>query len=32
MLFKVGIAKNIIKVNESRDSTSIFTIWHRKHL
>lgn len=24
----MGIAKNIIKVNESRDLTSIFTSWH----
>ena len=31
MFFNVDIAKNIIKVNESRDSTSIFTIRHRKH-
>lgn len=27
-LYDMGIAKNIIKVNESRDLTSVFTSWH----
>ena len=26
--FNVGMAKNVIQVNESRDPTSIFTSWH----
>ena len=26
--FNVGMAKNVIQVDESRDLTSIFTSWH----